>query len=99
MLLYHIFYYNSTILGKFYENSRNHEKRFLPFNNTVLKTLKTKRITCRSYNNGSQLEKWFDTFSTEQKKIIICELCDRIEVSWDYEVRIVVGMDYGQFCG
>ncbi len=31
--------------------------------------------------------------------MIICGLCDRIEVSRDYEVRIVVDMDYGQFCG
>lgn len=41
----------------------------------------------------------FDTASNEQKKMIICGLCDRIEVSRDYEVRIVVDMDYGQFCG
>ncbi len=41
----------------------------------------------------------FDTASNEQKKMIICGLCDMIEVSRDYEVRIVVDMDYGQFCG
>ena len=41
----------------------------------------------------------FDTVSNEQKKMIICSLCDRIEISRDYEVRIVVDMDYGQFCG
>lgn len=41
----------------------------------------------------------FDTDSNEHKKMIICGLCDRIEVRRDYEVRIVVDMDYGQFCG
>ena len=40
-----------------------------------------------------------DALINEQKKMIICGLCDRIEVSRDYEVRIVVDMDYGQFCG
>ena len=40
----------------------------------------------------------FDTASTEQKKMIICALCDRIEVSRDYEVKIVIDMDYEQFC-
>ena len=41
----------------------------------------------------------FDTAYNEQKKMIICELCDRIKVNWDYEARIVVDMGYGQFCG
>ena len=41
----------------------------------------------------------FDTASNEQQKMIICSLCDRIEISRDYEVRIVVDMDYGQFFG
>ena len=40
----------------------------------------------------------FDTASTEQKKMIICALCNRIEVSRDYEVKIVIDMDYEQFC-
>lgn len=41
----------------------------------------------------------FDYASNEQKKMIICALCDRIEISRDYNVKIVVDMDYGQFCG
>ena len=40
----------------------------------------------------------FDDAPIEQKKMIICSLCDRIEVSRDYEVKIVIDMDYEQFC-
>ena len=43
-------------------------------------------------------ENEFDDAPVEQKKMIICSLCDRIEVSRDYEVKIMIDMDYEQFC-
>ena len=39
------------------------------------------------------------TVSHEQKKMIICVLCDRIKVSGNRDVRIVADMVYGQLCG
>lgn len=47
---------------------------------------------------GFTLKNILDDAPAEQKKMIICSLCDRIEVSRDYEVKIVIDMDYEQFC-
>ena len=40
----------------------------------------------------------YDESTMEQKKMIIAQLVDRIEVGRDYKVSIVLNMTYQQFC-
>ena len=40
----------------------------------------------------------FDTASLEQKKMIACQLFDRIELGKDYNITIHMNVTYQQFC-
>lgn len=48
-----------------------------------------------------QFKSWseeFDTASMEQKKMIACQLFDRIELGKDYQITIHMNVTYKQFC-
>ncbi len=48
-----------------------------------------------------QFKSWaeeFDTASLEQKKMIACQLFDRIELGRDYTITLKLNMTYQQFC-
>ena len=48
-----------------------------------------------------QFKTWaeeFDSASLEQKKMIACNLFNRIEVGRDYKIKVELNMTYRQFC-
>lgn len=50
------------------------------------------------YDNFKNWADEFDDSTVEQKKMIIAQLVDRIEVGRDYKVSILFNMTYQQFC-
>lgn len=50
------------------------------------------------YDNFKNWADEFDDSTMEQKKMIIAQLVDRIEVGRDYKVSILFNMTYKQFC-
>ena len=50
------------------------------------------------YDSFKSWAEEFDNSTMEQKKMIISQLADRIELGKDYKVSIVLNMTYQQFC-
>lgn len=50
------------------------------------------------YDNFKNWAEEFDSSTMEQKKMIIAQLVDRIEVGRNYKVTILLNMTYQQFC-
>ena len=49
------------------------------------------------YENFNSWADEFDFATSEQKKMIICKLIERIELNRGYEVSIKLNINYGQF--
>lgn len=51
-----------------------------------------------AYNQFKSWADEFDTASLEQKKMIACQLFERIEIGRDYKISLKLNMTYQQFC-
>jgi chromosome segregation ATPase len=50
------------------------------------------------YDSFKSWSEEFESCTMEQKKMIISQLIDRIEVGRDYKISLVMNMTYKQFC-
>ena len=51
-----------------------------------------------AYNRFKSWAEEFDTASLEQKKMIACQLFDRIEIGKGYKISVRMNITYQQFC-
>lgn len=76
----------------------NREEELRKLDDELLQKNEMIETALPAYRRFKSWAEEFDTASREQKKMIACQLFDRIELGKDYQITLQMNVTYKQFC-